>query len=172
MSQKSYTCDSCAKIILPALPHVHCQVCHDYDSCADCHVLELVSDLHSAQHDYEVVVHGHRAIVKYADHSPSQVIVAAAEVTAPQSKAILSPAEYWGLLLTPVNSPSPTFSRLIAAIFASAIAPMSTAWLEPSKYCALMLAAGYTQQEFPAVIHGLGKLADSPSLVGLQALDA
>ncbi|KAL2127080.1 hypothetical protein VTI74DRAFT_11369 [Chaetomium olivicolor] len=47
------------------------------------------------------------------------------------------------MLITPAKTPSPIFSRLIAAMFAH-FATKSSDELQPSEFCALMAAAGYS----------------------------
>lgn len=55
---------------------------------------------------------------------------------------------YWGPVLTPMKTPSPTFSRLTTAIFAHFDAE-STGTLLPGEFCALMFASGFTAEQFP-----------------------
>ncbi|KAH6663645.1 hypothetical protein B0J14DRAFT_608823 [Halenospora varia] len=147
MAQSSLSCDSCKGILQLDRPRLHCQVCEEYNSCADCHVLQSVSSPHATAHSYVIFLNG-----------------SVVEVTTG------SPEDYWGSLLTPSKQPSPIFSRLLAAIFIhcdQTIAPKSTGWFEPEKFCSMMFLAGYTQEEFPPVIQ-----TPEANQMELQQLDA
>jgi hypothetical protein len=37
---------------------VRCLICHDYDSCADCHITQASSGSHTAEHQYAIYQHG------------------------------------------------------------------------------------------------------------------
>ena len=178
MSDGGYVCDVCNTALPSDRARVRCRVCVDYDSCADCHVTESVSGTHRVEHDYEVYIHDRRALVKERgvatskDSEPSVRSVSTAKglesrvpEDAPKGPLIGAPSAppipgastcldvtasetYWGQLLTPTKTPSPVFSRLLAAIFAHFDAA-SDGVLQPSEFCALMFASGYTAEQFP-----------------------
>lgn len=64
MFEQAYACNSCEAAIPAERARVHCQVCQDYNSCADCHVGELSGGNHCADYDYEVFMHGQRVLAK------------------------------------------------------------------------------------------------------------
>lgn len=178
MSEKAYICQVCNTALPPIRARVHCRSCPDYDSCADCHVTESVSGSHCMEHDYEVHMYGRPTLVKERNilnskntGDPSQAALPQTSSTAPiasNSQGILAPELYWGLLITPVKTPSPVFCRLITAIFAHFDAT-STGVLQPSEFCALMLASGYSTEEFPPLRVSTN---ESASPADLHELDA
>lgn len=64
MPRKLYCCNGCRNILRLDKPRIHCQICPEYNSCAECHVIEFFSGLHSASHDYEVFLDGNRILTK------------------------------------------------------------------------------------------------------------
>ena len=54
------------------------------------------------------------------------------------------------MLITPSQTATPMFSRLIAAIFARFATPSADV-LQPNEFCALMAAAGHTSADFPVL---------------------
>ncbi len=177
MSDRAYICGVCNTALPSNRARVRCRVCPDYDSCADCHVTESVSGTHLVEHDYEVYIHDRPALVKergavtFKDPEPnvrSVSTVNGLEPNVPEDASKKSPfgaaaappaagastylevaasETYWGQLLTPAKTPSPIFSRLIAAVFAHFDAA-SAGVLQPGEFCALMFASGYTADQF------------------------
>jgi hypothetical protein len=157
---------------------VHCRTCSDYDSCADCHVIESVSGTHRAEHDYEVHIYGCTTLVKAgsvltsrkSENLPTEIIFRTSS-TSPNDitcQEVLASEKYWGQLITHTKTPSPIFSRLITAIFAYFDAT-STGMLQPSEFCALMFAAGYSAEQFPPSIVST---IETTSPADLHELDA
>jgi hypothetical protein len=65
MPPKSYNCNGCRSLIPREKPRIHCQICEEYNSCAECHVIESFSGgLHRASHDYEIYLGGNRVLTK------------------------------------------------------------------------------------------------------------
>jgi hypothetical protein len=124
MSEKAYICHSCETAFSFNRARVHCLVCPDYNSCADCHVTESVSGTHHTEHDYEVYRQGGRVLARSKSigregisyETPIQISVAAPYEGI--SQIGISPETYWGTFITPTETLSPIFSRLITAIFA------------------------------------------------------
>jgi len=58
-----YQCDSCRQVIPPDRPRVRCLICHDYDSCADCHIMQASSGSHTVEHQYEIYRHGQKLLL-------------------------------------------------------------------------------------------------------------
>jgi hypothetical protein len=46
----NFLCDGCSSQIPPQNPRFHCQICPDYDSCANCHALGSIGGSHAAHH--------------------------------------------------------------------------------------------------------------------------
>lgn len=147
----SYRCDGCAEPITNNRVRVHCLVCSDYDSCADCHLLERVSGSHVASHQ-------HRILKPLVERNKVVSVTETANPAACSSSNSTGFAEgsaeaYWGKL----EEMRPTFSRLIGAIYAhlNGLAEMSeTGWLEPEKFCILLHHMGYSTREFPCLSNG------------------
>ncbi|TVY62529.1 hypothetical protein Focb16_v004292 [Fusarium oxysporum f. sp. cubense] len=156
MFEQAHTCSSCKAAIPAEHVRVHCQVCQDYNSCADCHVVEAFGGNHHANHDYEVFMHGQRILTK--KNGSTQIRTQAATGT-----------EDWGTLITPGKTPSATFSGLIRAIFAH-FDEENAGMLQPREFCAFMSAADWSPQEFPPIQVLLG---NSPALpAALHECDA
>ncbi|KAK4149169.1 hypothetical protein C8A00DRAFT_19114 [Chaetomidium leptoderma] len=153
MSLQAYACDVCNAALPSDRARLHCRICPDYDSCADCYVTESVSGTHCVEHDYEVYMHDRPALVK------GKTVVTSNDP---------EPSTYWGQLLTPAKTPSPIFSRLIAAIFAHFDAT-SAGVLQPSEFCALMFASGHTAEQFPPLQVSTNESASPADLHGLDA---
>ncbi|KAG7286868.1 hypothetical protein NEMBOFW57_009186 [Staphylotrichum longicolle] len=72
MSEEGYACNICNTALPSSRARVHCLICPDYDSCADCHVTESVLEPHCAGHDYEVYMHDRPPLIKRRNVDASQ----------------------------------------------------------------------------------------------------
>ncbi|UZP36720.1 hypothetical protein NXS19_004536 [Fusarium pseudograminearum] len=161
MSEQAYACNSCKAAISAVRTRVHCQVCRDYDSCADCHVMEVFGGDHRADHDYEVFINIQRILTK--ENGCTQIRIQTPAATA------VSPEVYWGTLIMPGKSPSATFAGLIRAIFAH-FDNAKAGLLQPREFCAFLSAVGWSLQECPPIQVLLG---DCPALpTALHECDA
>jgi hypothetical protein len=198
MSETAYVCDVCKTALPSDRARVHCRICPDFDSCADCHVTESVSGTHCVEHDYEVYIHDRPALVKersaVTSKDPESNVYSVVtsrdlESTVPEDASeeppvgtpsapptssaityleVAASETYWGQLLTQTKTPSPIFSRLTTAIFAHFDAA-SAGVLQPSEFCALMFASGYTAEQFPPLQVSTN---ESASPTDLHELDA
>ncbi|EXL39757.1 hypothetical protein FOCG_17642 [Fusarium oxysporum f. sp. radicis-lycopersici 26381] len=156
MFEQAHTCNSCKAAIPAERVRVHCQVCQDYNSCADCHVVEAFGGIHHVNHDYDIFMHGQRILTK--KNGSTQTRTRAAPGT-----------EDWGTLITAEKTRSATFAGLIRAIFAH-FDEENAGMLQPREFCAFMSVAGWSPQEFPPIQVHLG---DPPAMpAALHECDA
>lgn len=50
----NFNCDSCGQPIAPSNPRIHCQICRDYDLCANCALGDRFNNQHLASHQVQL----------------------------------------------------------------------------------------------------------------------
>ncbi|KAF9468322.1 hypothetical protein BDZ94DRAFT_780312 [Collybia nuda] len=158
----NFTCDSCNQPISPSSPRVRCQVCHDYDLCANCALGGRFNERHLASHPTQLYnpsggVNGGEPVLSQnaATFSPPygpppSLSSHPHSNSLPSSPPPLTPPgmsdQRWQPFFFPDISPTPTFMTLLNDIF-SYLDSSNSGYLIPEAYSRFLDDLGYTVQE-------------------------
>ncbi|KAF9468321.1 hypothetical protein BDZ94DRAFT_1232380 [Collybia nuda] len=172
----NFNCDSCNQPIAPSSPRIHCQICHDYDLCANCALGDRFNERHLASHPIQLYkqsggVNGGEPILSrntitfaqplpygsppsFPSHTPSNGLPNLPPPLPPRRPGPVSgnrpppgmPDQRWQPFFLPDMTPTTTFTTLLNDIF-SHLDSSNSGYLVPEAYSRFLDDLGYVGQE-------------------------
>ena len=160
-----YYCNGCSESILPQKARIHCEVCPDYDSCANCYVIGRYAANHNENHATHLLeTSGYvpppppaappvpqRPPVANPSYVPQSASPARSQQPAVQQPAPPANTPRWAPLFDGIR-PTPTLVAFLTNTF-QALDTRRADYLVPEQYSAFLDVLGYKLAEDVCMYH-------------------